>query len=50
MDFLVTLRWRLAVTLVETAEFVVFEGMKCSSGCSAQVSCKPQGCAQTSAS
>jgi len=26
MDFLVTLRWRLAVTLVETAEFVVFEG------------------------
>jgi len=24
MDVLVTLRWRLAVTLVETVEFVVF--------------------------
>jgi hypothetical protein len=26
MDFLVTIRSRLAVTLVETAELVVFEG------------------------
>jgi uncharacterized protein (TIGR03118 family) len=48
MDFLVTFRSRLPATFVETAEFVVFEGKKCSSRCSAQVSCKPQGYAQTS--